>query len=577
MLRWWRASTVVYVSCLAVLMSGCVREHFYRQNAVVAGGAAVDPHSQDRFVPDPLKQSFDTFVHEPERFRLLPIANIAWRPTFKEATDDPTFDYTSTQYFLGFLELDEFGELWYRSVRQIAPGPGALKEDSVPSGDPTGDDVNSKDQLSHLVNLIRFAKQVSLANGGGGCVRVVLFVHGWKNNASDEANNVWGFRRLLYETAKSQAGGSTPCVSGTASSQEGNSVPVVGIYIGWRGAAMSPPILKEFTFPDRRDAASRLPGTDLLQALMRLGEESKANARELFSLPRLPALHPAPPPPPPITVADEGDGSPVMLIGHSFGALLLERAVTMPTAEALLTQLDPLLNDAPSKATLKTQGVGDSSGQQGPSPSEVTIHLPFDRVVFVNSAASATEAHQMIMLLKERKLHLERRVSSPSDPKAEKAESFLFLAITSTGDPATKIIMPIGESVFGRETRSYYPTPDLDYSKVPRLANQRTWELHSVANIAELQSHWFCSDDERLHAGCKCGTHSEHPLRLRMRFEEKQAHGYSCFRPIAGAWNDTPYWALQIPATIVPDHGNVFTSEFVDLVDDLSRGITVVH
>jgi hypothetical protein len=31
-------------------------------------------------------------------------------------------------------------------------------------------------------------------------------------------------------------------------------------------------------------------------------------------------------------------------------------------------------------------------------------------------------------------------------------------------------------------------------------------------------------------------------------------------------WNDTPYWAMQMPVEFVPDHGNIFRNEFRTLL-----------
>jgi len=37
-----------------------------------------------------------------------------------------------------------------------------------------------------------------------------------------------------------------------------------------------------------------------------------------------------------------------------------------------------------------------------------------------------------------------------------------------------------------------------------------------------------------------------------------------CEKP--GRWNDTPYWAMQMPAAVVPDHSGIFNKNFVTLL-----------
>jgi hypothetical protein len=33
-----------------------------------------------------------------------------------------------------------------------------------------------------------------------------------------------------------------------------------------------------------------------------------------------------------------------------------------------------------------------------------------------------------------------------------------------------------------------------------------------------------------------------------------------------GRWNDTPYWAMQMPTTIVPNHSGIFSVNFLGLL-----------
>jgi hypothetical protein len=39
-----------------------------------------------------------------------------------------------------------------------------------------------------------------------------------------------------------------------------------------------------------------------------------------------------------------------------------------------------------------------------------------------------------------------------------------------------------------------------------------------------------------------------------------------CVTPVSTAWDNTPYWAFEIPTEVVPDHGTIFTDRFVDFL-----------
>src|SRR5437899_10046317 len=99
------------------------------------------------------------------------------------------------------------------------------------------------------MTLIQTAKEDSPAKNA----IVVTFIHGWKNNASDGSGNVWGFRDVLKDL-----------------SEKYPTLRVVGVYIGWRGAVTGVPIIKEFSFYDRRNAAIRIPGAHLTETLQQI-------------------------------------------------------------------------------------------------------------------------------------------------------------------------------------------------------------------------------------------------------------------------------------------------------------------
>ena len=302
----------------------------------------------------------------------------------------------------------------------------------------------------------------------------VLFIHGWKNNASDDSGNVPGFRRLLQQFQ--------PQLNGYG---------LVGIYFGWRGGVISAAVIKEFTYWNRRDAATYIPGSNLSEALFRVAIATKNSDYK-------------------------GDGR-LIVVGHSFGGLLLERTVTQHITRRIIENPH---NDI----------------------------YPFaDLVVFVNEAGAATEAIQLLTMLKSRVKPQTR--ASPEEFPA-------IVSITSQGDTATGTILPIGQgaNLLKKSLRSYGPP----YAPDPfGIKDQRTYYLRTATHIPELQSHLVASGAAARQAYL--------------------ANGYTCFSipsvknkppdnyyvvPIGGSKNDTPYWIMQMPVQIVPDHSDIFRVEF---------------
>lgn len=116
---------------------------------------------------------------------------------------------------------------------------------------------------------------------------VVLFVHGWNNNASVDNNNVHSFRQALGELAYSLRMGSQ--------SQR----KVVGVYLGWRGQVyLSKLVNTALTFWDRKSVAQEIGDGSVTRFLLELEQLKKGGSKQSY----------------------------FVAVGHSFGAALLFRA-----------------------------------------------------------------------------------------------------------------------------------------------------------------------------------------------------------------------------------------------------------
>lgn len=191
-----------------------------------------------------------------------------------EQHEDPEHDET---YDLAFVEFTERGNIFDR------------------------------DQMEMVLEHVRQSANPQRGAAHEG-VLVVVFVHGWKHNASPDDSNVRDFRDLLRKAARLDAGGRRK---------------LVGVYVGWRGASISLPVIKEITYWERKSVAEQVGKggvTELLLELERAVIDDDAPNKNLY-----------------------------LITGHSFGGaivlsalneILLERVVTAQPAKTCDTAAD---------------------------------------------------------------------------------------------------------------------------------------------------------------------------------------------------------------------------------------------
>lgn len=340
----------------------------------------------------------------------------------------------NAHYTLSFVEFDDMGELW----------------------DPA--------ELDDALHAIQAEKDNSPL--------VVLFIHGWKNDASDKSGNVWGFR----------------CELGAIANRYNRTV--IGVYLGWRGAVTDVTLFKDFTFWNRITAATRIPGAHMTDAIMRLMRETKG--------------------------ADGNRDATLIAVGHSFGGLVLERAVTQALVERI-----------------------DEAERSGPRQE---VPFPADLVVFLNEAGPALQAKQLLDIFYRQHAEFSRDDGRP--------QPFL-LSMTSKGDTGTHLAFPGGQalSLFKVSLRSY-PKEGDEFG----IADQRSYYLHTAANTAALQSHVIGLDsDPDVKAAQAQGT-----VYATVHVDGKTFY----IVPKVSAKNRTPYWVMQMPVEIVPDHTTIFRPQF---------------
>jgi hypothetical protein len=170
------------------------------------------------------------------------------------------------EYKLGFVEFDDQGWFW------------------------------NTNQLEAVKKMVRSETGLDGSNSPQGIV-MVLFVHGWKNNAAPDNDNVEMFRQTLTNLNITEAAHS-------------NRPPrkIVGVYAGWRGLSASMEPFEELSFWERKNTAHKVGGygamTELLVELEKLQQTNNS---------LLPAGAPT---------------TEYIIVGHSFGGGAVYSAIS---------------------------------------------------------------------------------------------------------------------------------------------------------------------------------------------------------------------------------------------------------
>ena len=434
------------------------------------------------------------------------VPNKAYRvnqPVVPKGTDHAA---SSPNYDLAYLEFDDMGEFWtIGDLQHFETNPSAA-------------------QLSQVLRLIEKRKQT-------GDVVVITFIHGWHNNASsyDEGQHdkvLSGFKNILGELATKDPGRS-----------------YIGVFVGWRGESLKKdPFI---TYWNRRDAAVRVGGPSLSEAIFRLMFLTKGTG-ELRSSSNCQ-----------FTEA-ESSKSRFIIVGHSFGGRVLERAVAQPFLTMLLERYYQVRNCQMSAGIAAT-----SSG--------VTFRSPADLIVFLNPANDAFESKAIIEGLKRMNLKVERQKYGQSDEEKSRTMALapidldssgpLLLSVTSQGDWATGFVMPIAQSlsVPGKSFRSTYDANGKDLGQLVS-PTQSYYFSHSEGNVPGFITHEIIGPAKGAAGHC--------PGNSWPNFEGKD--GCYTVRP-ANNWNTTPFWIMNVPKSVEEDHNDIFNPGLDNLLGSIVR------
>jgi len=382
---------------------------------------------------------------------------------------------------------------------------------------------------------------------------IVFYAHGWQNNA--RSADVGQFNALLAHLSHAL---------NETDQGHGSGIPweVYGVYLGWRGTLYDPSDIypaqppsqrtsvedilakakpspfntlasapKLLTFWSRKDAAGRVAGAPLLEAINMIS----ARARTMPS--------PAPGP----------RHTKTILIGHSFGAYVIEKTVLQ------------------SISTIPPQM--DAKGTSYITP-------PADLVILLNSAAPAIYAKEFIEFLK---WHGVGRDQPP-----------FVISVSSEADLATKLAFPLGtipasafdigsyrgadtyhganEKIFFTHTPGHtdylpsfdaYPTDKLPFDQFAS-DYENEWIFYrnlfpAPADFAKTDLSFIAWDDPYAKNGDAASSRIWQ-LKPTRAVDSSQV-----------PFNDTPYWLVRVPASIIADHSDVWCPNSMNLLTSLIR------
>ncbi len=361
-------------------------------------------------------------------------------------------------------------------------------------------DFWDRDELHRTVQAIRDT---------GRPVLLVTYIHGWQNNSNArDADDVEQFRSLLA------------LLTGDPTVQQ-SGLQVFGVYLGWRGRVVHKvnPVIdamswlgKEASFYSRKNAATRISSsTPITEAIFTLIRTARRDTPGI---------------------------SRCVVIGHSFGALVLEKALAQALVGTLLYE-EPFVPGVPKSTSNR-------------------VFKPADLILLVNSAAESIYSKEMIDMYRD--------TTPPQGPPH-------VIMISSDADKATGWAFPIGTKL--SNTPKLWSGAFREYHESKRDTSQFRYFTSTSGHNNSLQSHRLVllregktdlgADPFDINLRNKAGAYENVTFYTGSRSNWKQwliqRHGL----------NQTDYWVLHVPKDIIPGHSPIFKGASRDLMAALFR------
>jgi hypothetical protein len=345
---------------------------------------------------------------------------------------------------------------------------------------------------------------------------LLTYVHGWKHNASFADKDVQLFRGVLQqfrelEVKDARHAGLPPRT-------------VAGVYVGWRGASVPLPLLKQLSFWERKETAHEVGWGALTELFVRL-ESLRDASRKRHSQDRLPTR--------------------LVIVGHSFGGAATYSALAPLFVERFVQSLGE--TNQPSRL----RGFGDL-------------------VVLVNPAFEAARFHVLRDLA-------EHQISFAHQP----ANIAIF---TSKSDWATRAAFPVGrslstlfESYQHREQGSAnlhavgHFAPFVTHHLVPREPEAAP-PPPAAAKPAPMPVRQVTLDEsyeniQAVREQMRPAEQSQVGLRRKIRFSRTE------LQLTSPAQANMPLLVVQVDKRIIRNHGDINRPVFRDFLREFLLGV----
>jgi hypothetical protein len=427
--------------------------------------------------------------------------------------------------------------IWQETVRRHEVVTGPL---DTPSNEPwfhvavvqLKDDGIAVDslQVEAALRTIRAARESS----ADGAI-VVVFIHGWHHNASwkrtastlatdrDGDDHFHSFRLVLESLALREL-------------ERPHWRRVVGVYIAWngdpvgglRGVLSHVPWLKHNSFNDRYRVAQRIGAGDGFQdALCKIIRTTKeplavpASERSEF----------------------EPD-SPLIMIGHSMGALMIERGLL-----ALLEHPHKPLVKQPETTNTGHVRLGSI---QGP------IAFP-DLILALNSAADSGIAKSTKEALKRHQL-----VKTAATPEISFSPP-IIMSVTSTSDFDTKVIWRLAQLKSGFSRRTDGNDSALFTHNFALTA--RRSPCPKQQDVRDFGQNWHCLRRPCPAVAATPAIPVDLPVRERKGVRDDDVpHARYTITPRGDTGRPELMWVFQVPRGVIKNHNDIFNSRARSLI-----------
>ena len=407
-----------------------------------------------------------------------------------------------------------------------------------------------KEQFGNASNQIELTlEKLRTLAAAGQSLSLVVYVHGWKHDASAEDSNVREFHRVLKSISIVE-----DALEPSARRK------VVGIYMAWRGLGARIEPFKEASFYSRKLTAQRVAEGSARYLLTRLRTFQRAQNCKLD--PSLCQPDSSSSAVERVQQTKAAARAPVrmLIIGHSFGGLIVFNAISGSLIESLTEE-----------------GGGTRQGSSGlPAPQRFG-----DMVILLNPAFEATRYTPL------------HRVATGRDYSSYQAP--LLVALTSTADRANRVYFP-----WGRRLSTMFElkaSPEEEEANINTMGNMDGYITHDLTLLDDGQpTSPDCKDWKDAQDVSQMQINQREETKAAKRFfEHYETNGTVVLkdgweREFCGRMKlthrvrvppedhnppNTPIWNVRVDGAIISSHNDIdstlVTSFFRQLYQDVMR------